>query len=312
MRDRASPRLSEAAIGPRQDVLAGKGRRETVRGPSRHIVGEGMPATSAGRDRDRRYGAAAQRVAPLGRDKGERKETAEQMTSDDWELIRATPLFGAMSRDAAFSLVGDEAPQHFEKGATLFRQGESATSFFVLLDGWVKLFRITPDGDEVVVGVFRRGETFAEAAMFLGGHYPVTAEAVTDGRLLRVNGKTLRHRIREQPDFALSMLASASHHLKALIEQIEQIKVMTAPQRVADFLLRLCPCKQGECTVELPYEKALIASRLGMKPGSLSRALAALRSQGVGVDRDHVSIADVERLAKYAASGDGDDDSEAV
>lgn len=225
------------------------------------------------------------------------------MNSDDWALIHATPLFGAMSLESALSLVGDEAPRCFEKGATLFRQGEPATSFFVLLDGWVKLYRITPDGEEVVVGVFRRGETFAEAAMFLGGHYPVTAEAVTAGRLLRVNGETLRRRIREQPDFALSMLASASHHLKALVEQIEQIKVMTAPQRVADFLLRLCPCKTGECTVELPYEKALIASRLGMKPGSLSRALANLRSRGVRVDRDHISIADVQRLARYAESG---------
>jgi CRP/FNR family transcriptional regulator, dissimilatory nitrate respiration regulator len=205
-----------------------------------------------------------------------------------------------MSREATLSLVGDEAPRCFEKGETLFRQGEPATSFFVLLKGWVKLFRVTPDGDEVVVGVFRRGETFAEAAMFLGGHYPVTAEAVTGGRLLRVNGETIRRRIREQPDFALSMLASASYHLKALVEQIEQIKVLKAPQRVADFLLRLCPCKEGEYTLELPYEKALIASRLGMQPGSLSRALANLRAHGVSVDRNSVSIADVERLTKYA------------
>jgi len=234
------------------------------------------------------------------------------MNLEDWEIIRATPLFGAMSRDAALSLIGDETPRHFEKGAVIFHQGEPATSFFVLLDGWVKLFRVTPDGDEVVLGVFRRGETFAEAAMFLAGHYPVTAEAVTSGRLLRVNGETLRARIREQPDFALSMLASASHHLKSLVEQIEQINVMTAPQRVASFLTRLCSCKQGECKVELPYEKALIAGRLGMKPGSLSRALANLRPHGVTVDRDQVSIADVQHLAKYVESGEREDDGNAV
>jgi CRP/FNR family transcriptional regulator, dissimilatory nitrate respiration regulator len=87
------------------------------------------------------------------------------------------------------------------------------------------------------------------------------------------------------------------YHLKALVEQI---KVLTAPQRVADFLLRLCPCEQGQNTMELPYEKALIASRLGMQPGSLSRALANLRAHGVSVDRNSVSIADVERLKKFA------------
>jgi CRP-like cAMP-binding protein len=228
------------------------------------------------------------------------------MSPEDWEIIRTTPLFGTLSDAEAKALIADLEPHQFEKGAVLFHQGDPASSFFVLLDGWVKLFQIMPDGKEVVVGVFRRGETFAEVAMFLGGRYPVTAQAVTSCRLLRINGESMRRKIREQPDFALSMLASASHHLKSLVEQIAQRKVMSAPKRVADFLLRLCSCKQGPCTVELPYEKALIAGRLGMKPGSLSRALANLQAFGVTVDRELVSIADVQRLARYAREGDDD------
>jgi CRP-like cAMP-binding protein len=152
--------------------------------------------------------------------------------------------------------------------------------------------------------VFRRGETFAEAAMFLGARYPVSAEVVMPSRLLRVDGEMLRKRIREQPDLALSMLASTSHHLKALVEQIEQIKVLSAPQRVADFLVRLCQVREGACTIDLPYEKNLIASRLGMKPESLSRALAKLRPLGVSVDRDRVSMVDVGLLVSFVESSD--------
>jgi CRP-like cAMP-binding protein len=174
----------------------------------------------------------------------------------------------------------------------------------VVLDGWVKVFRTTHDGHEAVVGVFRRGETFAEAAIFLGGRYPVSAEVTTKARLLRVDGELLRKRIREQPDLALSMLASASYHLKALVEQIEQIKLLSAPQRIADFLVRLAPVKCGSCHIELPYEKALIANRLGMKPESLSRALAKLRPLGVGVDRETVSVVDVGLLISYVESSD--------
>ena len=140
--------------------------------------------------------------------------------------------------------------------------------------------------------------------MFLGGRYPVNAEVVTAARLLRIDGEMLRRRIREQPDLALSMLASASYHLKALVEQIEQIKLMSASQRIADFLVRLCPVREGGCTIELPYEKTLIANRLGMKPESLSRAISKLRPLGVSVDREHVSIVDVNLLVRFIESSD--------
>jgi CRP-like cAMP-binding protein len=222
----------------------------------------------------------------------------------DWEIVRSTPLFGGLPQEVALSLVGNHAVRRLDKGALLFQQGEPADSFYVVLDGWVKLYRIAPDGGEAVVGVFRRGETFAEAAMFLGGRYPVNAEAVTGTRLVRVDGEVLRRRIREQPDLALSMLASASYHLKALVEQIEQIKLLSAPQRIADFLVGLCAVREGGCTIELPYEKALIASRLGMKAESLSRAMAKLRPLGVTVDREHVSIVDVELLQRFVQSSD--------
>ena len=226
------------------------------------------------------------------------------MDQHNWQIVRSTPLFGAMPQDVAQSLIGNQAAHVYEKGTLLFQQGEPATSFFVVLDGWVKLFRVTPDGSEAVVGVFRRGETFAEAAIFLGGRYPVSAEVATTARLLRIDGEMLRRRIREQPDLALSMLASASYHLKALVEQIELIKLLSAPQRIADFLIRLSPVREGPCTVELPYEKALIASRLGMKPESLSRALGKLRPLGVSVEREHVSIVDVDLLVRFVQSQD--------
>lgn len=226
------------------------------------------------------------------------------MDPSDWRIVRSTPLLGAVSQDVAQSLVGNQPISVFSKGETLFHQGELADAFFVILGGWIKLYRVTPDGNEAVVGVYRRGETFAEAAMFLGGRYPVSAEVVTDARLLRVDGQVLRRRIMEQPELALSMLASASYHLKALVEQIEHIKLLSAPQRLAEFLVRLSPVREGEATIELPYEKALIANRLGMKPESLSRALAKLRPLGVSVDREHVSVVDVAVLAQFVEQGD--------
>lgn len=228
------------------------------------------------------------------------------MEQHDWAAVKSTPLFGAMPMHIAQTIVGNHGPKLYEKGTLLFQQGEPATAFFVILDGWVKVYRITPDGEEAVVGVFHRGETFAEAAMFLGGRYPACAEVVTSARLLRIEGDSLRRQIREQPDVAMSMLASASYHLKFLVEQIEQIKLMSAPQRIACFLVQQSLTREGPCTVELPYEKSLIANRLGMKPESFSRALAKLRPLGVTVNRENVTVSEIRVLIDFIERAEGE------
>lgn len=232
---------------------------------------------------------------------------ALHLDSHDWTIIRSTALFGAMSEHALQILIGNQSASTYRKGTVLFEQGTVADCFYVVLEGWVKLYRITPEGSEAVVSVFHRGDTFAEAAIFMGARYPVCAEVVTPARLLKVDGKQLRDRIREEPDLALSMLASFSQHLKALVDQIEQIKLLSAPRLMADFLIRLCPAQEGQCVIELPYEKTLIAGRLGVKPESLSRALAKLRPIGVSVAGDHVTIADVQQLKRFAGAQHIDD-----
>ncbi len=222
------------------------------------------------------------------------------MDQHDWQIVRATPLFQTMSKEATERLLDGQGARVFEKGSLLFQQGTPADYFFVIIDGWVKIYRATPDGTETVVHVFRRGETFAEAALFLGGRYPVSAETVSTSRLLRISGQALRRSIRDDPDVALAMLASASHHLKLLVEQIELMKRLTGPQKLASFLVGLCPLSDGRCKVMLPYEKSLVANRLGMEPESLSRAINKLRPFGVQFDKDEVVIEDVQRLAKFS------------
>jgi CRP-like cAMP-binding protein len=118
----------------------------------------------------------------------------------DWSILRSTAFFKAMPAEDALSLTGIRKAQVYDKSTTLFRQGDPASAFFVVLSGWVKLYRITPDGLEVVISVFTAGDTFAEAAMFLGGRYPACAETVSRARLLRIEASVFRARILEKPD----------------------------------------------------------------------------------------------------------------
>lgn len=221
------------------------------------------------------------------------------MSPEDWAIVDRVPMFSAMGEALTRSLVRNRGPRRYERGDEVFQQGEPADAFFIVLEGWIKLFRELPTGDHVVVAIFAAGETFAEAAMFLGGRYPVSAEAVSPARLLRIDGQSLRSAILQSPQIAFDMLAAASVHLKQLVEQIEQLKVQSAPERIADFLLAQTSIRRGPAKIALPYEKSLIANRLGMKPESFSRALARLRDFGVVVDREAISVEDVARLIGF-------------
>ncbi len=225
---------------------------------------------------------------------------AIDLTPADLHIVRQTPLFSGLSTAALAGLMEGAAVQNAPAGFCLFTQGEAAEAFYVVLSGWIKLYRMTPGGTEAVIEIFTRGQSFAEAAAFAAATFPVSCEAITDARLLRISARHLFERIRRSPDIGLTMLASTSKQLRLFVRQIEALKAYTGAQRIAEFLLELAPCEDGACTVELPYDKALIAARLGMKPESLSRAFNRLKDYGVEVKQRQADIASLERLRDFA------------
>ena len=221
------------------------------------------------------------------------------LSDGDMALIRSTAIFSGLSPETLELLISDASVHRHERSEVLFIQGDPAIAFYLVLDGWVKVYRMTPAGEEAVVGVFTRGQSFAEAAAFTGGNYPASGESVTECRTLIIPARRLFDRIRQSPEIGLAMLASTSRHLHALIQQIEQLKAHTGAQRIAEFLISLAPVDEGPCTIALPYDKVLIAGRLGMKPESLSRAFQRLRGVGVRIKQNMASIADVKTLDEF-------------
>jgi len=215
-------------------------------------------------------------------------------------------LLKTMPGEVADTLLDHAVTRDYARGETIFIQEEPAESIYVVLSGWVKLYRMAQNGSEAIVGIFKHGDSFAEAAAFRRESYPVTAEAATDCRLLQLRAGPLLEMMQTRPELGTAILAATYKHLHDLVEQIEQLKARSGPQRVAEFLLDLCPVAVGACTVTLPFDKALLAGRLGMKPESLSRAFGRLRNAGVHVSREHAAISDVDRLRSYAKQGRSD------
>ncbi len=226
------------------------------------------------------------------------------LSDRDFEIVRRAPLFSGVSEKVLNELLKDARVGEYRRGQLLFVRGDPAEHFYVLLDGWVKIFLDTPAGEQTVLEVMRSGETIAEAAIFLGMAFPASAELADDARLLEIPAPQFLANLREDGDLALTMLAALSKRLHFLIQHIEKVQTFSTPQRLGEFLLGLADEEEGEAALSLPYDKSLVAARLGMKPESLSRALAKLRKIGVETKGSEVRISDVERLREFC---DGDE-----
>ncbi len=225
-----------------------------------------------------------------------------KLTEADIAILNNSPLFSEVPRDFLKDLLMRGTRRRLERGEVLFMQGDPATSLFLVLQGLIKLTRLNASGEEIVVAVYGQGVSFGEAAAMKGGEYPVTAEAVEKSCLFEITAQTIGTRIRDCPELAMAMLASTYRHLHELVHDIEDIKGHTGAQRLAAFLIALAPRLDGPARFDLPYDKNLIAARLGMKPESLSRSIARLRNHGVRVKGHKVELEDVARLRALVLS----------
>lgn len=221
------------------------------------------------------------------------------LDADLGQLKRLT-MFNGLESDEIFGLLADATVRKHPRGAVLFSQEEPADRFFVILGGWVKLSRETRDGHESVIGLFSKGESFGEAAMFESGTFPVDGIIIEEARLLVIPAGSFRRRLGERPELMFKLIGSMSRHMRRLVQQIEQLTTRTSAERLAGFLASLARDMDPPIRLLLPVDKVLIAGRLGMQPETFSRAIAKLRGCGVTVDGHEVMITDLKRLHRLA------------
>lgn len=222
------------------------------------------------------------------------------MRLPDPESLRIHSMFRSLTAEQLRTVTDNSRMKNHGRGHLLFLQGDPAPCFFLVLEGWVTVYRDTPDGDHTVIHVVRPGETFAEPAALNLGIYPASAEAATDCKVLEISATTLKKLLTEDPSIALRVIGQLSQRLRFMVTELERFHVKSAPQRLACFLVELSPHGAPRAEVVLPFDKTLIAARLGMKPESLSRALARLRKYGVRANRGHnVELSDLPLLRDF-------------
>ena len=223
------------------------------------------------------------------------------LRDEDLDLICSSEIFADICRENLHLILIDSAVQEFPRNSILFMQGDPAQRFYIVLDGWVKIFRETQDGRETVIHVFGKGESFAEPAIFEDGGYPASASACVDSRVLGIPAGSFKSRLMDNPELFERFIVAVYRKLRLLTLQIEQLSARSATERLAGFLCDLCPREADSTVLRLPLEKSVIAAMLGMQPETFSRSISKLRPHGVKIDGDTVSIVDIAALRKLSA-----------
>ncbi len=217
------------------------------------------------------------------------------------EIVQRIPLFKGLSSEQLMDIMETAVPRQYTRGQLIFQYGDAADRFFIILNGWAKLYRDMSDGHQVVLHTFTAGESFAEAAILGQETFPASAEAVEDSTLLVFSGAKFKEKLMDNTTLSMQMLASMSAHMRHLVNQMEQLNGRPTAQRLASFLVGLCDNANDNIPINiyLPYDKTLVAARLGMQPETLSRAFGKLKKIGVKSKGSGVMINSPLELTKF-------------
>lgn len=215
------------------------------------------------------------------------------------DALTRTPLFAAFSDSTLRTLAARSTLRQFDRDEILFRAGDRPEHLHVLIEGSVQLVAGTGAGREAVVELLRPVDAFLMAAALVSQPYLLSARAVEPSQVLLIPMRVLLGELRLNPELTFILLGSMAKQYRHLVREIKNLRLRTAAQRLAVYLLRLVESEGQDQGAHLPHDKKLLADRLGMTPESFSRAIAELRQHGVDVRGEDVRITDAGELRQF-------------
>ena len=227
-------------------------------------------------------------------------------TRPDIAVLRTVAIFEGLEDRVLAQIAAISEAQAVPAGFQVQRQGAANSPFCILLSGQISFFRTAPDGTVTVVEVLQpSGHAGLQSVLTLLPAL-VGIETVAPSRVILVEALGLRLALAREGSLATALLRAEAQNLRAMILQVCDLKLRTTAQRLGHYLLTLAPDHAGESAAfRLPFDKRLLAARLGCRQENLSRAFATLREVGVETHGARVELKNIPRLRDYAVAFDG-------
>ena len=217
--------------------------------------------------------------------------------------LNLSSVFANLPESSLTQLAAKTYQRNVKDGEVLCHQADIAHTVWLVLEGWVKLTRETLNGSEAVWDILGQSQIVGLETLLPPYQYTVRAVTVGGGSLLAMPHSILRNMLETTPAFALQLLKQTNNRQQEEMLEIEHRAQQTAPQRIGCFLLKLAGTPQfGSVTLQLPFDKGLLAARLGMQPETFSRALAKLKQEtGIVIEGAKLTF-DATKLESYTCS----------
>jgi CRP/FNR family transcriptional regulator, transcriptional activator FtrB len=221
------------------------------------------------------------------------------MRDADLEQMRGLHVFDGVDPHRVSAMLKGSFLQRFPAGVELVREGDPADFLHVIVEGSVEVFSGYRER-ETTVAVLGSGKSFILAAVVLDRIYLKSARSLTPARILLVPADTVRAIFVEDAAFARNLALELAEAYRMVVKELKNQKLRSGLERLANWLLAHRAEQGNNDRFELPFEKKVLAARLGLAPEVLSRLFASLASYEVRVTGAAIEIRDVDALMKLA------------
>jgi CRP/FNR family transcriptional regulator, transcriptional activator FtrB len=221
--------------------------------------------------------------------------------ADVLEALRRTPLLREVEESVLRKLASIARLVDYDEGVEICHQDEPADHLFIVVDGQLASFSTAATGMTAVLEVMQAGETLGLSTVLARLPRLMGVRTVEPSRLLSIEASALLALLEHEVSLVTALLRAEAKEFRALVRQVCDLKLRTTAQRLGCYLLSLSPEQKGNTTaMRLPFDKRLLAARLGCRQENLSRAFAALRGFGVETHGARVILHDIAKLKAYA------------
>lgn len=227
----------------------------------------------------------------------------------DESLLTGLPAFSRLSRAEIRQILDLAASRRYDEGTAIFREGEPADRFYLLLDGYLRVVRTTPGGDQIIVLHISPGQLFGIAPALQRDTYPATSVAAAESIALSWPVRHWSEFTASYEGFATETYRTLGQRFGEIQTTLTELATQAVEQRVAAALLRMVnqSGRKTEDGIEIgfPVTRQNISDMTGTTLHTVSRLLSAWEKDGiVRSTRKHVVVSAPHRLVLLSgASG---------
>jgi CRP/FNR family transcriptional regulator, cyclic AMP receptor protein len=239
----------------------------------------------------------SRKMTDLARRGGRRANTRPVDQSVKLGYLRQVDILSPLSPDEHAWVAENTTMVTCPRGRIFYTPDDPGEVIFLLKQGRVSLYRLTPEGRKLTVATLDAGTCFGEMGLLGQGMYGCHAEAATDCLLCVMSRSDLQALIRRNPDVAIRLLDVLGNRLREREQDLEHLAFRGIPARLAALLLREADVF-GTISGQSHQD---FADRLGTYRETVSQTLGRFRTEGlVAIEPKRVRLLDPDGLRAYA------------